>query len=348
MVENLSLQTVAKEIIKLKRGLLVVLSHMPNYSVKRDTTDLLGIWKGLDSRTGCAKKDFYQELLDFLANDDPGTKFVEFQQRYPNPEQLEHKTEEIKIAYAKVYHELLNIPEDVKSSLVHNHRDVLTRPSLKKQGDSRQSTSREQSWENESCSRDRVDKSNLPDLKVEIEASRAAKGFSEFPKSYNQGWQVDRSSVPDSKLEMEPSRPTEPFNQIPNNYSLGWQEYVNVHMIQRGLSEAAIVGLDGNTWAKSNGFQIQKSNIAEILKLFQQFSTASPAPLGFTFSGQVYSFVSRTESVIIGKQRTMEIIFRKTKNAILIGGFSPYGSLEQSTGELVLSTLADHLPQSGF
>jgi len=221
---------------------------------------------------------------------------------------------------------------------------------FQKQGDFRQSTSRER--DADSFNKDRmrdsqVDKSSLPDLKREMDANRAAQKYNEISNNVDQRWQV-KANLPDLKTEMEASRAAESFNEVPNNYSLGWQDYVNTHMIQQGLSDGAIVGLDGGIWANSNGFHIQKADIDEVSKLFHQFSLDSSNPLGFNFGGQVYSFASRTESVVIGKHWSMGLIFRKTQKAILIGAFRPYGSIQQNKSEYIINTLADHLHQSGY
>lgn len=43
---------------------------------------------------------------------------------------------------------------------------------------------------------------------------------------------------------------------------MSWQDYVDKQLLaSRCVTKAAIAGLDGNVWAKSDGFEVSISNI---------------------------------------------------------------------------------------
>lgn len=76
-----------------------------------------------------------------------------------------------------------------------------------------------------------------------------------------------------------------------NRFKMSWQDHVDKQLIAHGFTHAAIIGLDGNVWAKSAAFNVEPaelqtfaSNYKNEFKHFQEF--------GITLAGERFIFLS--------------------------------------------------------
>merc|ERR1712002_1172767 len=60
------------------------------------------------------------------------------------------------------------------------------------------------------------------------------------------------------------------FEVDPSSSKMSWQSYVDTQLISKDLKGAAIAGLDGNIWAKSEGFNITVDEIKTVLNNFDK------------------------------------------------------------------------------
>merc|ERR1712002_1205313 len=98
---------------------------------------------------------------------------------------------------------------------------------------------------------------------------------------------------------------------------MSWQSYVDTQLISKDLKGAAIAGLDGNIWAKSEGFNITVDEIKTVLNNFGEPSKL--ASTGINVCGTKYFYLSGNDEVLRGKQGKGGIHIMKTKQTLLIG-----------------------------
>merc|ERR1711879_822759 len=73
----------------------------------------------------------------------------------------------------------------------------------------------------------------------------------------------------------------------PRNRSMSWQTYVDTNLVGTGaVTQAAIIGHDGNTWATSAGFAVSPANGAALANAFKD-ATAIRSN-GFELAGTRY------------------------------------------------------------
>merc|ERR1711879_623596 len=114
----------------------------------------------------------------------------------------------------------------------------------------------------------------------------------------------------------------------PRNRSMSWQTYVDTNLVGTGaVTQAAIIGHDGNTWATSAGFAVSPSN-------------------GFELAGTRYVTIRADDRSVYGKKGSAGVITVKTSKAILIGVYNE--KIQPGTAANVVEKLADYLIGQGF
>merc|ERR1712168_9979 len=106
-------------------------------------------------------------------------------------------------------------------------------------------------------------------------------------------------------------------HRSPQYFNMSWQSYVDTQLMSKDLKSAAIAGLDGNIWAKSEGFNITVDEIKTVLKNFDEPSTL--ASTGINVCGTKYLYLSGNDEVLRGKQGKGGIHIMKTNQTLLIG-----------------------------
>merc|ERR1712002_877318 len=90
------------------------------------------------------------------------------------------------------------------------------------------------------------------------------------------------------------------FEVDPSSCKMSWQSYVDTQLISKDLKGAAIAGLDGNIWAKSEGFNITVDEIKTVLNNFDEPSKL--ASTGINVCGTKY-FISVATTKCCGASR---------------------------------------------
>ena len=125
---------------------------------------------------------------------------------------------------------------------------------------------------------------------------------------------------------------------------MSWQTYVDSQMIEKKLKQAAIAGLDGSIWAKSNDFNISPEEVKKVLNSYTD--TSVMASSGINLAGQKYFFLSATDDVVRGKQGKGGVHIMKTNQAVLVAVYDdPMLAPEAAT---VTETLGNYLKGCGY
>eukprot|EP01111_Echinosteliopsis_oligospora_P017393 TRINITY_DN750_c0_g1_i1.p1 TRINITY_DN750_c0_g1~~TRINITY_DN750_c0_g1_i1.p1 ORF type:complete len:125 (-),score=28.22 TRINITY_DN750_c0_g1_i1:69-443(-) len=124
---------------------------------------------------------------------------------------------------------------------------------------------------------------------------------------------------------------------------MSWQAYVDDQLVGAGFAGAAIIGLDGGSWASKN-LNLKPGEGQKIANLFK--NPANAYAEGITVNGIKYLCVKSDDRSIYGKKAATGVNCVKTSKAVLIGiyaeGFQPGQAAN------TIEKLADYLISTGF
>ncbi|KAM3964625.1 profilin chickadee [Aphomia sociella] len=126
---------------------------------------------------------------------------------------------------------------------------------------------------------------------------------------------------------------------------MSWQDYVDKQlMASRCVTKAAIAGHDGNVWAKSEGFEILKDEVAKIVAGFENESLLTSG--GVTIAGTRYIYLSGTDRIIRAKLGKVGVHCMKTQQAVVISLYQEPIQPQQAAS--VVEKLGDYLITCGY
>lgn len=126
---------------------------------------------------------------------------------------------------------------------------------------------------------------------------------------------------------------------------MSWQDYVDKQlMASRCVSKAAIAGHDGNLWAKSEGFELSKDEIAKIVAGFENQSLLTSG--GVTLAGNRYIYLSGTDRVIRAKLGKVGVHCMKTQQAVVVSLYEEPIQPQQAAS--VVEKLGEYLMTCGY
>jgi len=126
---------------------------------------------------------------------------------------------------------------------------------------------------------------------------------------------------------------------------MSWQDYVDKQLLaSKCVTKACIAGLDGNVWAKSDGFEVGKEEIAKLVSGFdnQDILTGS----GVTLAGQRYIYLSGTDRVVRAKFGKVGVHCMKTQQAVVVSLYEDPIQPQQAAS--VVEKLGDYLVSCGY
>merc|ERR1711991_191487 len=134
-------------------------------------------------------------------------------------------------------------------------------------------------------------------------------------------------------------------NSSKGKKKMSWQSYVDSNMVGTGAcTHAAIIGLDGNTWATSAGFAVSP---AEGKAMVAGFGNSQPlAASGVKCAGIKYMFLRCDGRSLLGKKGTAGVHCVKTGKAVLIAIYDQ--PITPGQCSVVVEKLADYLIGVGF
>ncbi|WOL02042.1 profilin-like [Canna indica] len=131
---------------------------------------------------------------------------------------------------------------------------------------------------------------------------------------------------------------------------MSWQTYVDEHLMcdiegQR-LKAAAIIGLDGAAWARSEAFpQYKPEEISAIVKDFDE--PGSLAPTGLHLAGEKYMVIQGEPGAVIrGKKGSGGVTVKKTNLGLIFGIYDE--PMTPGQCNMVVERLGDYLFDQGF
>ncbi|CAG7834466.1 unnamed protein product [Allacma fusca] len=126
---------------------------------------------------------------------------------------------------------------------------------------------------------------------------------------------------------------------------MSWQDYVDKQLLaSKCVSRACIAGLDGNVWAKSDGFEVSKDEVTKLVAGFDNQSVLTGS--GITLSGQRYIYLSGTDQVVRAKLGKVGVHCMKTKQAVVISLYEDPIQPQQAAS--VVEKLGDYLVSCGY
>ena len=121
---------------------------------------------------------------------------------------------------------------------------------------------------------------------------------------------------------------------------MSWQDYVDNQLVaSKCVSKAAIAGLDGTIWAKSEDFEVSSAEVAAVVKGYQDVGAL--AQFGVTLAGKRYIYLSGTNRVIRAKLGKVGVHCVKTTKAVIVSVYEDPVQPQQAAS--VVEKLADYL-----
>ncbi|KAI6173460.1 Profilin [Aphelenchoides besseyi] len=126
---------------------------------------------------------------------------------------------------------------------------------------------------------------------------------------------------------------------------MSWQGMVDDNLVGSGaVSKAAICGLDGSIWAKSNNFNLDGNETAQAAKGFND--SGSLFASGLRFEGNKYLVLQADSERIMGKKASDGCFCFKTGQAFVIGVYE--SGLRPEQCSKVCGDMADYLKSQGY
>jgi profilin len=126
---------------------------------------------------------------------------------------------------------------------------------------------------------------------------------------------------------------------------MSWQDYVDNQLIaSQCVSKACIAGHDGGVWAKSEGFEVSKEELAKLVQGFDKQEILTSG--GVTLAGQRYIYLSGTDRVIRAKLGKVGVHCMKTQQAVIVSTYEEPVQPQQAAS--IVEKLGDYLITCGY
>jgi len=126
---------------------------------------------------------------------------------------------------------------------------------------------------------------------------------------------------------------------------MSWQDYVDNQLLASQLiSKAAIAGLDGGVWAKSDGFEVTKEELAKLVAGYEKKELLTSG--GVTLAGQRFIYLSGTDCVIRAKLGKIGVHCMKTNQAVIVSVYEEPVQPQQAAS--IVEKLGDYLIGHGY
>uniref|UniRef100_T1IN74 Profilin n=1 Tax=Strigamia maritima TaxID=126957 RepID=T1IN74_STRMM len=126
---------------------------------------------------------------------------------------------------------------------------------------------------------------------------------------------------------------------------MSWQDYVDKQLLaSKCVTQAAIAGHDGNVWAKSEGFNVNKEELAKVLTSFDDTSILTSS--GVKLAGERYIYLSGDDKIIRAKRGKIGVHVMKTKQAMVVALYED--PIQPQQCALVVEKLGDYLVSCGY
>jgi len=126
---------------------------------------------------------------------------------------------------------------------------------------------------------------------------------------------------------------------------MSWQDYVDNQLLASAcVSRAAIAGHDGGIWAKSDGFEVTKEELAKLVLGFDKQEILTSG--GVTLAGQRYIYLSGSDRVVRAKLGRNGVHCMKTQQAVIVSIYEDPVQPQQAAS--IVEKLGDYLIACGY
>ncbi|CRK94366.1 CLUMA_CG007879, isoform A [Clunio marinus] len=126
---------------------------------------------------------------------------------------------------------------------------------------------------------------------------------------------------------------------------MSWQDYVDNQLLaSQCVSKACIAGHDGGVWAKSDGFEVSKEELAKLVQGFEKQEILTSG--GVTLAGQRYIYLSGTDRVVRAKLGKVGVHCMKTQQAVIVAIYEEPVQPQQAAS--IVEKLGDYLITCGY
>jgi len=128
---------------------------------------------------------------------------------------------------------------------------------------------------------------------------------------------------------------------------MSWQDYVEKQLIASGSCiHAAIIGLDGNLWARSASFNVTPNELRVFASGYVPLEYSAFQANGVTLADTRYIFLSGNDRVIRAKKSKLGLHCMKTDKAIVVSVYEEPTTAQQCAS--VVEKLGDYLISCGY
>merc|ERR1719264_2273605 len=121
--------------------------------------------------------------------------------------------------------------------------------------------------------------------------------------------------------------------------SFSWQTYVDTNLLGTGhVTNAAILGLDGSTWATSPELTISPEEGVKIAAIFDNPESAMGQ--GVVLGGERHLMIKGDESVVYTKKGANGSCIAKSKQAIIVGVYGE--GMQAGNANVTVENLQDY------
>lgn len=126
-----------------------------------------------------------------------------------------------------------------------------------------------------------------------------------------------------------------------------WQDVITTGLLDRGLSNGAIIGLDGNIWAKSRDFRVTSGEIKKLLDYFNFLYKSALLPTRFQVAGLQYITTHASGDLLLGWEgEGGGVQVFRTHQAVVLGVYEYPVSYREAA--LVTGTLGELMREAGL
>jgi len=128
----------------------------------------------------------------------------------------------------------------------------------------------------------------------------------------------------------------------------GWGAYTTALVATKNVTQAAIVGYDGATWASSDakGFVVTPTEAKAIVAGFKDASALRAS--GLHVAGTKYITLGCDDVLVSGKKGTGGVICSKSKKAVVIGVYAAESGIQPGPATVSVTKMAGDLMKKGF
>jgi len=128
----------------------------------------------------------------------------------------------------------------------------------------------------------------------------------------------------------------------------GWAQYTTALVGTKNVTHAAIVGVDGVTWATSDtkSMTVTQTEAKAIVAGFKDASTLRSG--GLHVAGIKYITLGCDDTTLAGKKGTGGVVCAKSKKAVVIGVYTADSGIQPGPCTVSVTKMAGDLIKKGF